>query len=59
MLHTRKPRIGIIGMGHSVYWAQFDGLLDELRENILRLRHISAMRWKRLISGLPMISIHL
>lgn len=32
MNHTRKPRIGIIGMGHAVYWPQFDGLLDELCE---------------------------
>ena len=30
MNHTRKPRIGIIGMGHYIYWAQFDGLREEL-----------------------------
>ena len=32
MIHTRIPRIGIIGMGHYKYWPQFEGLLDELRE---------------------------
>ncbi|MCQ2385480.1 MAG: L-fucose/L-arabinose isomerase family protein [Clostridia bacterium] len=32
MKHTRKPRIGIIGMGHFVYWPQFDGLLEELKK---------------------------
>lgn len=32
MKHVRKPRIGIIGMGHYVYWPQFDGLLNELKE---------------------------
>ena len=31
MKHTRKPRIGIIGMGHYIYWPQFDGLLEELK----------------------------
>ncbi len=30
MLHTRKPRIGVIGMGHFIYWPQFDGLKEEL-----------------------------
>jgi len=30
MRHTRKARIGIIGMGHFVYWPQFKGLKDEL-----------------------------
>lgn len=32
MKHVRKPRIGIIGMGHFVYWPQFEGLLSELKE---------------------------
>ena len=32
MIHTRKPRVGIIGMGHFIYWPQFDGLLDELKK---------------------------
>ncbi len=30
----RKPRaanIGVFGVGHHTYWAQFDGLLDELQ----------------------------
>lgn len=30
MRHTRKPRIGIIGMGHFIYWPQFEGLKEEL-----------------------------
>lgn len=30
MRHTRKARIGIIGMGHFIYWPQFDGLKAEL-----------------------------
>ena len=30
MIHTRKARIGIIGMGHHIYWPQFDGLKEEL-----------------------------
>ncbi len=32
MLHTRKARVGIVGMGHFVYWPQFDGLLEELKQ---------------------------
>jgi len=32
MRFTRKPRVGIIGMGHFVYWPQFPGLLEELKE---------------------------
>lgn len=32
MIHTRKPRVGIIGMGHFIYWPQFDGLLEELKQ---------------------------
>ena len=30
MMHTRKARIGIIGMGHWIYWPQFDGLKETL-----------------------------
>ena len=30
MRHTRQPHIGIIGMGHAVYWSQFDGLKETL-----------------------------
>jgi len=30
MLHTRRPRIGLIGMGHFVYWPQFEGLREKL-----------------------------
>lgn len=37
MLHTRNARIGIIGMGHFIYWPQFDGLLDELKKKQLEL----------------------
>ena len=32
MRHTRNPRIGILGMGHFVYWPQFDGLKEELMQ---------------------------
>ena len=32
MKHTRTPRIGIIGMGHCAYWAQFDGLREKLTQ---------------------------
>lgn len=38
MIHTRLPRIGIVGMGHYKYWPQFDGLLDELKQKHLRFR---------------------
>lgn len=38
MRHTRKTRIGIIGMGHFVYWAQFDGLKEELRKKQVNFR---------------------
>ncbi len=37
MLHTRNARIGIIGMGHFIYWPQFDGLLDVLKEKQKKL----------------------
>lgn len=30
MRHTRKAKIGIVGMGHFIYWPQFDGLKEEL-----------------------------
>lgn len=32
MRHTRKPRVGLIGMGHFIYWPQFDGLKEELMQ---------------------------
>ncbi len=32
MRHTRKPRIGIIGMGHFIYWPQFNGLKETLMQ---------------------------
>ncbi len=32
MRHTEKPKIGIIGMGHFVYWPQFNGLKEELMQ---------------------------
>lgn len=32
MIHTRKPRIGIIGMGHYIYWPQFEGLKESLMQ---------------------------
>jgi L-arabinose isomerase len=39
-IERRKPlkaRIGIVGVGHHVYWAQFEGLLDELKGKMARL----------------------
>lgn len=38
MRHTRKPRIGIIGMGHFIYWPQFDGLKAELMQKQVDFR---------------------
>ena len=29
-MKERKPRIGVFGVGHRTYWAQFEGLLDNL-----------------------------
>ncbi len=39
-VERRKPltaRVGIVGVGHHVYWAQFDGLLDELKGKMSQL----------------------
>ncbi len=36
----RRPlsaRIGIFGVGHKTYWAQFDGLLDEMHRKLAHL----------------------
>ena len=38
MIHTRKPRIGIIGMGHFIYWPQFEGLKEELMKKQVDFR---------------------
>ena len=38
MTHTRKPRIGIIGMGHFIYWPQFEGLKEELMQKQVDFR---------------------
>ena len=38
MRHTRKTRIGIIGMGHFIYWPQFDGLKEELMKKQVHFR---------------------
>ena len=38
MKHTRPPRIGIIGMGHYIYWEQFDGLREYLMKKQVALR---------------------
>ena len=32
MIHTRKARIGLIGMGHFIYWPQFEGLKETLMQ---------------------------
>ena len=37
MKHTRTPRIGIIGMGHFIYWPQFEGLKEELMKKQVEL----------------------
>lgn len=29
-MNIKKPRIGIVALGHAVYWPQFDGLKEEL-----------------------------
>lgn len=39
MIHTRRPRIGIIGMGHFVYWPQFDGLKEMLMQKQYAFAH--------------------
>ena len=38
MKHTRPARIGIIGMGHALYWPQFEGLRETLvqKQNAFR-----------------------
>ena len=38
MRHTRAPRIGIIGMGHFIYWPQFDGLKETLLQKQVDFR---------------------
>lgn len=38
MRHTRKTRFGIIGMGHYIYWPQFDGLKEELIQKQISFR---------------------
>ncbi len=38
-IERRKPleaRVGIVGVGHHTYWAQFDGLLDAMHEKQAR-----------------------
>lgn len=30
--HKRTARVGIFGVGHAIYWTQFEGLLDRLME---------------------------
>ena len=39
-IERRKPltaRVGIVGVGHHVYWGQFEGLLDELKGKMAQL----------------------
>lgn len=38
MRHTRSTRIGIIGMGHFIYWSQFEGLKEELMQKQVDFR---------------------
>ena len=39
MKHTRKPRIGLVGMGHFLYWPQFEGLKETLMQKTERFKH--------------------
>ena len=32
MANIRKPKIGIVSLGHKVYWPQFEGLYEELSQ---------------------------
>ncbi len=37
VIPRRKPltaRVGIYGVGHHVYWPQFEGLLDQMKEKL-------------------------
>jgi len=33
-----RARVGVIGVGHHVYWPQFDGLLEEMHRKLRHLR---------------------
>ena len=36
-IERRKPltaKVGIVGVGHHTYWAQFEGLLDEMHRKL-------------------------
>jgi L-arabinose isomerase len=40
VIPRRKPltaRVGVFGVGHRTYWAQFDGLLDEMHRKLAAL----------------------
>ena len=39
MKHTRNPRIGLVGMGHFLYWPQFEGLKETLMQKTERFKH--------------------
>lgn len=33
-----RARVGLVGVGHHVYWPQFDGLLDEMHRKLKHLK---------------------
>ena len=42
LIQRRKPltaRVGLVAVGHHVYWDQFEGLLDELMGKVAILKH--------------------
>lgn len=36
--HPLAARVGLLGVGHTTYWKQFDGLLDEMHRKINHLQ---------------------
>lgn len=38
--HPLYARVGLLGVGHHVYWAQFEGLLDEMQR---KQRHVHSL----------------
>jgi hypothetical protein len=33
-MQKRKARVGVVSLGHAVYWPQFDGLKEELSKEL-------------------------
>ena len=41
-IERRRPlhaKVGILSIGHHVYWQQFEGLLDEMHRKVAHLRN--------------------